>query len=167
MKSNTWNTENMHWRRLNGQPIENILEAVESSILQEIADGNKIKICVGSDSQMHANSCEFATVIVFIREKRGGFIFVSKSICPQYQGSLKQRMLEEVNFSVQIAYPLCSILERYEIPMEVHVDINSDPHFESNIALKEAMGYILGMGFEFKAKPDAYASSSCANKIVQ
>jgi len=32
--------------------------------------------------------------------------------------------------------------------------------------LKEAMGYIMGMGFAFKAKPDAFASSSCANKIV-
>ena len=30
----------------------------------------------------------------------------------------------------------------------------------------EAMGYILGMGFAFKAKPEAFASSSCANKVV-
>jgi hypothetical protein len=28
------------------------------------------------------------------------------------------------------------------------------------------MGYIMGMGFAFKAKPEAFASSSCANKIV-
>ena len=35
-----------------------------------------------------------------------------------------------------------------------------------NDALKEAMGYILGMGFAFKAKPEAFASSSCANKVV-
>jgi len=33
--------------------------------------------------------------------------------------------------------------------------------------LKEAMGYIVGMGFAFKVKPNAFASSSCANKIVQ
>ncbi|MCB0640283.1 MAG: hypothetical protein KDC44_01525, partial [Phaeodactylibacter sp.] len=35
-----------------------------------------------------------------------------------------------------------------------------------NTALKEAMGYILGMGFVFKAKPNAFASSSCADKVV-
>jgi predicted RNase H-related nuclease YkuK (DUF458 family) len=29
------------------------------------------------------------------------------------------------------------------------------------------MGYILSMGFVFKAKPEAFASSYCANKIVQ
>lgn len=161
-----WNDNSLNWKKLNGEPIENILEKVESTILEEIAAGNKIKICIGTDSQMHATTCEFATVIVFIREKRGGFIYVAKQLAPHYYGSIKQRMLEEVSYSVGAAYPLCPILERYEIPMEVHVDINSDPHFESNVALKEAMGYILGMGFEFKAKPDAYASSSCANKVV-
>jgi predicted RNase H-related nuclease YkuK (DUF458 family) len=50
--------------------------------------------------------------------------------------------------------------------MEVHADINTNPVFKSNEALREAMGYILGMGFAFKAKPEAYASSSCANRIV-
>ena len=43
---------------------------------------------------------------------------------------------------------------------------NTNPNFKSNDALKEAMGYILGMGFAFKAKPEAFASSSCANKVV-
>jgi len=34
--------------------------------------------------------------------------------------------------------------------------------------LKEvAMGYIHGMGFTFRAKPHAFASSNCANKMVQ
>ena len=33
-------------------------------------------------------------------------------------------------------------------------------------ALAEAMGYILGMGFAFKAKPEAFASSCCADKVV-
>ena len=45
-------------------------------------------------------------------------------------------------------------------------DINTNPQFKSNDALREAMGYILGMGFAFKAKPEAFASSSCANKMV-
>jgi predicted RNase H-related nuclease YkuK (DUF458 family) len=58
----------------------------------------------------------------------------------------------------------------------VHVDINTNPNFKSNDALKDAMGYIMGMpvrlghpggGFVFMAKPDAFASSCCANKIVQ
>jgi predicted RNase H-related nuclease YkuK (DUF458 family) len=81
--------------------------------------------------------------------------------------SIKQRMLLEVAKSIEVAYALCDIFSRYSVDMEVHVDINTNPNFKSNDALKEAMGYIMGMGFTFKAKPDAYASSSCANKMVQ
>ncbi len=155
------------WRKLNGDLIENISEEVEHAILKELSEGNEIRICIGTDSQMHGVNAEFATVIVFLRKKRGGFILVNKESLRNYYGGLRQRMLDEVSRSVAIAYDLCSILERYDIPMEVHADINTDPHFESNIALKEATGYILGMGFQFKAKPEAFASSSCANKIVQ
>ena len=80
--------------------------------------------------------------------------------------SLRERMILEVSKSVEVAYALCDLLDRYDIGLEVHADINTDPHFQSNTALKEAMGYILGMGFVFKAKPDAFASSSCADKVV-
>ena len=83
------------------------------------------------------------------------------------QGSssrIKERMLMEVAKSIEIAYELCNLFTVYDVDMEVHADINTNPHFKSNDALKEAMGYILGMGFAFKAKPEAFASSSCANK---
>lgn len=80
--------------------------------------------------------------------------------------SIKERMITEVSMSVEIAYHLCDLLDLYHVELEVHADINTDPHFKSNEALKEAMGYILGMGFVFKAKPDAFASSYCADKVV-
>ena len=80
--------------------------------------------------------------------------------------SIRERMISEVARSVNVAYNLCDLLDKYDVELEVHADINTDPDFESNVALKEAMGYILGMGFVFKAKPDAFASSSCADKMV-
>jgi predicted RNase H-related nuclease YkuK (DUF458 family) len=76
-------------------------------------------------------------------------------------------MLMEVSKSIEIAYALCRLFTIYNVDMEVHADINTNPNFKSNDALKEAMGYIMGMGFVFKAKPHAFASSSCANKVVQ
>ena len=60
----------------------------------------------------------------------------------------------EVAKSIEIAYELCDLFIEHNIEMEVHADINTNPQFKSNDALKEAMGYILGMGFAFKAKPD-------------
>ncbi len=81
--------------------------------------------------------------------------------------SIRERMLLEVAKSIDTAYSLCNLFSRFGVDMEVHADINTNPSFKSNDALKEAMGYIMGMGFAFRAKPDAFASSSCANKMVQ
>jgi len=156
----------MKWRRLNGDKIElPIKEAVEKAIIKELGDGHKLKICIGTDSQVKGGVIEFATVIVFLREKKGGFFYIQNSRTNVKMG-IRERMISEVGKSVEIAYSLCDLLDRYKVELEVHADINTDPHFQSNTALKEAMGYILGMGFGFKAKPDAFASSSCADKVV-
>ena len=156
----------MKWRRLNGDKIElPIKEAVEKTIIKEIKAGYKLKVCIGTDSQVRGSVVEFASVIVFLREKKGGFMFIH-SYKKEQTMSLRERMILEVAKSVEVAYALCDLLDKYNVALEVHADINTDPHFQSNIALKEAMGYILGMGFEFKAKPDAFASSSCADKVV-
>jgi predicted RNase H-related nuclease YkuK (DUF458 family) len=79
---------------------------------------------------------------------------------------IKERMLMEVAKSIEVAYALCDTFIEYGVDMEVHADINTNPQFKSNDALREAMGYILGMGFAFKAKPEAFASSCCADKMV-
>lgn len=155
----------MNWRRLNGQKIDlPIKKAVEETLIREMGEGHKLKVCIGSDSQVRGGVIEYATVIVFLREKKGGFMFISNS--KEYRAiTLRERMITEVAKSVEIAYALCDLLDKYDVALEVHADINTDPSFQSNTALKEAMGYILGMGFVFKAKPDAFASSYCADKV--
>jgi predicted RNase H-related nuclease YkuK (DUF458 family) len=159
-------TMEMKWRRLNGQSIEpDIKSVVEQTIQKELSDGHRLKICIGSDSQVKGKTVEYATVIVFLREKKGGFMYVSNHR-ENREMTVRERMISEVARSVDIAYKLCDVLDRYDVELEVHADINTDPHFKSNVALKEAMGYILGMGFVFKAKPNAFASSSCADKLV-
>ena len=156
----------MKWRRLNGQKIElPIKEAVKQTILKEKKAGYKLKICIGTDSQVRGSVVEFASVIVFLREKKGGFMFIHNYKKEQIM-SIRERMILEVAKSIEVAYGLCDLLDEHDIALEVHADINTDPHFKSNVALKEAMGYIMGMGFEFKAKPDAFASSSCADKVI-
>lgn len=156
----------MLWRKFNGDPIElPIKKAVEQAILKETANNYKLKVCIGTDSQVKGSDTEFATVIVFLREGNGGFMFIHNEKTKQVF-SIKERMLVEVAKSIEIAYELCDLFTLYDIDMEVHADINTNPSFKSNEALREAMGYILGMGFAFKAKPEAFASSSCANKMV-
>jgi len=163
------------WRKLSGQKIlQPIEDEVRSAILREKEMGHQLKVCIGTDSQVKAcpgrsigrKETEFATVIVFIRKGKGGFMYICNETTKQKM-SIKQRMLLEVAKSIDVAYALCKVFTVYGVDMEVHADINTNPNFKSNDALKEAMGYIMGMGFAFKAKPEAFASSSCANKVVQ
>jgi predicted RNase H-related nuclease YkuK (DUF458 family) len=157
----------MSWKKFSGENINNnIIDEVEQAIEREAALGNKLKVCIGTDSQVKGNQIDFATVIVFLREQRGGFMFIQQEKITQKMG-IKERMLNEVQRSIETAYQLCPILELYHVDLEVHADINTNPNFKSNTALQEAMGYILSMGFVFKAKPEAFASSYCANKMVQ
>ncbi len=154
------------WHRLDGAAIQlPIAEAVENALLMESTARNEIKVCIGTDSQVRGSETEFATVIVFLRKGRGGFMFINNEKTSQKM-TLKERLLLEVSRSIEIAYHLCFLFDKYDTELEVHADINTNPRFGSNAALSEAMGYILSMGFTFKAKPDAHAASCCANYVV-
>ncbi|MBI1305649.1 MAG: hypothetical protein GC181_03430 [Bacteroidetes bacterium] len=154
------------WRKLSGERLQrSLFEEVEDVLKNEIRF-HRLKVCIGSDSQVKGEITEFATAVVFLREGKGGFIFLNKYRTNQ-KFSLKERMIREVSDSIEAAYLLCPLFDKYHVEMEVHADINTDPQFRSNIALKEAMGYILGMGYTFKAKPEAFASTYCANKVVK
>lgn len=155
------------WRRLDRSLVErDIVDEIRTALVREKEAGHELKVCIGTDSQVKGTETEFATVIVFIRKGKGGFMYVNSEISRQKM-SVKERMLKEVARSIEVAYPLSRLFTLYGVDMEVHADINTNPGFKSNDALKEAMGYILGMGFSFRAKPEAFASSSCANKVVQ
>ena len=145
------------------KPIEDEVRAV---LVREKEMGHELKVCIGTDSQVKGKETEFATVIVFIRKGKGGFMYIHNETTKQKM-SIKQRMLLEVSKSIEIAYALCRLFTIYNVDLEVHADINTNPSFKSNDALKEAMGYIMGMGFVFRAKPHAFASSCCANKAVK
>lgn len=160
-------TMEQQWRKLDGTRIQTSIEdEVRRVIVREKEAGHQLKGCIGTDSQVKGREIEFATVIVFIRRGKGGFMYIHNETANQRM-SIRQRMLTEVAKSIEVAYALCNLFTLYAVDMEVHADINTNPNFKSSDALKEAMGYIVGMGFAFRAKPHAFASSSCANKMVQ
>lgn len=155
------------WRRFDGrkihQPIEKeIRQIIEAETMQQ----HQLKVCIGTDSQVKGRHIDFATVVVFVRKGKGGFMFIHNETISRKM-AIKERILYEVSKSIDVAFRLSQLFIEFDIDMEVHADINTNPNFKSNTALKEAMGFIMGMGFAFKAKPQAFASSSCANKMVQ
>lgn len=168
----------MKWKRMDSGPIKvSLVDYLENLFEQELESGKTLKVCIGTDSQRKGKGYSFATVIVVATyEDLGDGVIVgrgSKVIGANYKSEkyakdksgVKERMLFEVSKSIEVAYEISTLLDLYDIPLEVHADINPDVKWESSKALSEAVGYILGMGYDFKVKPAAWAASKSADKM--
>jgi predicted RNase H-related nuclease YkuK (DUF458 family) len=155
------------WRRLSGERLRRpIEEEVHMVMTRERNAGHQIDVFIGTDSQVKGQAIDFATVIVFYRKGNGAFMFVQPQRVIR-KLSLRERMLEEVHRSITTACNLSPLFLQHNVTPEIHVDINTQAVFKSNAALSDATGYLRGMGFNFQTKPYAFASSSCADKMVQ
>jgi len=166
----------MKWKR-NNKVIETSLnDYLEKLINEEAAKGYKVKVAVGTDSQISGRGVyKFATVILLLTsEDLGDGVIVGRGgmvISATYNHSFKkrdkelvnERMVFEVGKSVETAYGIAPLLDLYGIELEIHADINPDPIHESNKALQASVGYILGMGYSFKIKPSSPAASYVAD----
>jgi predicted RNase H-related nuclease YkuK (DUF458 family) len=90
---------------------------------------------------------------------------ISGTFIEKYKPSLQERMLKEVQLSIDVGYNILDLIQVYDIEFEIHADVNPDPMAGSHVALHEAVGFIRGMGFNCKVKPEAYAASSGADKL--
>src|ERR1700744_3105883 len=105
------------WRRLDGSPIRQDIETeIRSVLVKEKEMGHELKVCIGTDSQVKGKETDFATVIVFIRKGKGGFMYIADRSTRQKM-SIKQRMLTEVASSVDVAYRLCRLFTLYGVDM--------------------------------------------------
>lgn len=169
--------DEMKWKRMGKKGIsEPLSDYLEKIFAEETEKGYDIKVCIGTDSQRRGKGYRFATVIVITTEEdlgggavvgRGGIVLGTNYFTDKYKktkGAVKERMLFEVSKSIEVAYNLAPLLDKYFIPLEIHADINPDVKWESSKALQEAVGYILGMGYDFKVKPEAWAASKGADR---
>lgn len=112
------------------------------------------KVFIGCDSSVKKGEATYIVALILYRKD---FCRVYKTMhkLPDY-GNIKARMLQEAAFAIQTALEL-------NVPAEIHLDINPNPKFKSNAALKEALAYVKGMGLQAKVKPEAFAASCAAD----
>src|SRR6516225_1753206 len=98
------------WRKLNGTKIKQPIEdEVRMMLMKEKETGYALRVCIGTDSQRKGDAIEFATVIVFIRKGKGGFMYIHNEVVKRRM-AIKERMLEEVARSIDVAFSLCDLL---------------------------------------------------------
>ena len=138
---------------------------------QAILDSCQVSsVYIGCDSiRFRKNKMWYAkystVVIVHMDSKKGCRLFHESVDIPDY-GNLKQRLLTEVQYAVAAATEIIEVLGNRH--MEIHLDINPDPKHKSNVAVKEALGWVKGsLNMDAKIKPASFAATHAADHAVR
>ena len=150
------------WRCGNGKPItmESVLVELRAHVT---ANG---RIYIGTDSYIDKNRCAFATAICLHGadgQSGGKYFFRKVFLNRQNFPSLVQRILREVQDSIEIALTISEKLPTAKI--ELHLDVSPSNKDNGTSKISEMVtGYAKSSGFECKIKPEAWASQSVADK---
>ena len=175
----------MKWKRVSKGFINEPLEDYLIKILEEEMN-NRYDLTrrIGTDSKRRNGGYQFATALILkitenigndrfgrpIHQGRGGIVMGANyfdQTLKKGKDGVKERMLIEVAKTIEVAYDISPLLDLYGVKLEIHADVNPDIKWESNKAFSEAVGYMMGMGYDFKVKPDAFAASSGADKLLR
>jgi len=125
------------------------------------------KITIGTDSDLLAgHRADFVTAVVVHRVGNGGRYFWRR-VEVKSMHTLRDRIIEEVLLSLDIAKDVLSELKKFPLPhfdFEIHVDIGENGPTKSMI--QEVVGMIRAHNFEAKTKPESYAASNVADRHV-
>ena len=124
------------------------------------------KVFIGSDSFITNKKVCFASAVCLYGENTPSRYFFFRENVPRKQYSaLVSRITEETRRSVEIG---CLLMDEYGFDpqtIELHLDVS--PFSAGNATSKFSdmlKGYVQGYGFDYRLKPDAWASQSIADK---
>jgi len=147
-------------------------------VAKEVSDyinndsNSKYRLIVGTDSNGNGGKkADFVTAIIVYRIGRGGRYFWKKTIGDRDYNTLRERIYEEVNLSLETAQDILAQLQillksgnKLNYDFQIHIDVGQNGPTREMI--KEVVGMVRGNGFKAKIKPESYAASSIADKYV-
>ena len=132
------------------------------------------KIYIGADSERFLIGKDWyadytLAVVVHINGNNGCKIFGEvqrERDYDQKKNRPRMRLMNEVYKLAELYQKLHDVLEDREV--EVHLDINPDPRHKSNVAVKEALGWVKGsLNLDAKIKPLSFAATHAADHAVR
>jgi predicted RNase H-related nuclease YkuK (DUF458 family) len=149
------------FRTLNGKNIPDIVEYIR----EYITSREDVEILIGSDSQTYGNKkTVYGVVIALYTKGKGGHVLCSREVV-KMEPNLSTKLITEVWKSIEVA----EYLKENGLPKPTYIDIdlNPDPKFKSNKALREAVGLVEGMGYKCRYKHEGAMMTYAANKLVR
>ena len=127
----------------------------------------KYKVTIGTDSELlNTKNADFVTAIVVHRIGNGGRYFWRRFELGKFH-TLRDRMIQEVLVSLDIAKEVLSELKRFPLPdfdFEIHADIGENG--PTKAVIQEIVGMIRAHNFAVKTKPESYAATNVADRHV-
>lgn len=127
-------------------------------------DHPEVEILIGCDSQNHADSTVYATVVALYFPQNGAHLLFCKEVTP-IERTRQVRLMNEVWKSVDIAEQLrLAGLPRAKY---IDVDLNPDKRYKSNEVLRSAVGLVEGMGYNVRYKTLGALVTHAADALVK
>jgi hypothetical protein len=123
------------------------------------------RILIGTDSENQEAAIDFVTAIVVHRIGIGARYFWRRKVVPKHY-DFHQRLWQEALMSLEISKSLLKLLTEAKLSFgfELHLDLGNNGRSQS--VIKELINLVRGHGFEVKVKPEAYAASTIADKLI-
>jgi predicted RNase H-related nuclease YkuK (DUF458 family) len=143
--------------------IEKAREAITAS-------SQESSIYIGSDSLRRKHKgqwyAKYSTCIIIHHDSsRGAAVYHETVELPDY-GNMKQRLLQEVGMAIEAFNGIADVIGKRHCA--IHLDLNPNPKHKSQIAVKEALGWVRGAtGLEAVVKPGSFAASHCSDQVVK
>jgi len=145
------------WKTLTGRPIGDVVDFVR----EHARDGQVVHL--GTDSLQLRRHSRFVTVVAILTPGRGGRAIWTRAVSPRI-ASLRERLLREVWLSVELGLRLHPVVPG---PLHVHIDANPIARHKSSAYVQELVGLVVSQGFRAVIKPESWAATHAADRLVR
>lgn len=150
----------MEFRKLSDNQVVDLVSYVKDYLTTH----PNHEIYIGCDSQNAKRDTRYGVVVVLYAKGKGGHVLYAKDTKVLIRDRFT-RLWGEVELSIEIATYLRS--NDIDRTTYIDLDLNPDPKYKSNQVLRSAMGYVEGMGFKVRIKPNAVMASYVADTLVK
>lgn len=164
---------NKGFKKIDGTKIEDLAAYIDNvkATDKALLVGDELKICIGTDSAFKAKDTHwnvlYITTIAFTFGNLGTHLIYREDYIRGKWPSkllLPTRLWREVEISAELAKWL---YDNTNISPEVHMDINPNENYDSNVLFTSAQGYIESLGFKAQLKPEAAVASCAADHYLR
>lgn len=144
-----------NWKEVNAKDV------TSEDLIEIMTDYAKLGLTlfVGADSMLYNGHCIFSCIVAVHSNDLNiaNYYFQKQKIYDNSFKKLENKILKEIEFSIEAASFLRNNIPNANI--EVHVDIGDTRKNATRHLVDTAKGWVKGMGFQVKIKPNSWASS--------